>query len=351
MKQLFRSACFDNVLHVHIVIISTCPKLTQKHYSTVCTLYQSLQFAISWKQCADLPTAMYTGQSTTINGKVYFGGGMTTDNENKYVVYCYEPSQDRWSTLPPLPVRYFRLGEVEGKLVAVGGLSKKARQYSKAIYSYDEELREWRQDIPPMPTARHTPVVVSFDSALVVAGGTKEGEMYADVVEIYVPKRSQWLQSDPVPVPCQSMSAATTATTLYINGGYEHPSFLNQSLCASVDDLIRNAVPSSQSRHRNISSRSAWKILPNSPNYTPAAAAIAGSLLSIGGYSTPKGDIPQKEVFIYTSVREAWTSISDLPQPRSNAAAVMLSPMEILVIGGWYKGPVSTVYKGTLSLM
>ena len=74
---------------------------------------------ITWKQCADLPTRLSEGKTAIINGKVYCGGGAT--NNDQHIVYCYDPSQNKWSTLPLLPVYWFGLGQVNGKLVAVGG--------------------------------------------------------------------------------------------------------------------------------------------------------------------------------------------------------------------------------------
>ena len=68
---------------------------------------------------------MVNGKTTVINGKVYCGGG-GTDGDGQFIIYCYDPSQDKWTTLPPLPARYmyFGLGQVSGKLVAVGGMKK-----------------------------------------------------------------------------------------------------------------------------------------------------------------------------------------------------------------------------------
>ena len=45
-------------------------------------------------------------------------------SDNEYIIYCYDPSQDKWTTLPPLPVRWFGLGQINGKLVAVGGMKR-----------------------------------------------------------------------------------------------------------------------------------------------------------------------------------------------------------------------------------
>ena len=94
---------------------------------------------------------MRNGKATVINGKVYCGGGDFNDNDDKYIVYCYNPSQDKWTTLPPLPVKWFSLGQVNGKLVAVGGLKKSTFNETNDVYTYDERSQKWKQTIPPMP--------------------------------------------------------------------------------------------------------------------------------------------------------------------------------------------------------
>ena len=100
-------------------------------------IQQVLQTSIVWKQCAQLPTGLCSRKTTVINGKVYCGG-VTDDDDGQYVVYCYNPSQDKWTTLPPLPVRRFGLGQVNGKLVAVGGRRRNENSYSNITYTYDE---------------------------------------------------------------------------------------------------------------------------------------------------------------------------------------------------------------------
>ena len=57
---------------------------------------------------------MSNGNTTIINGKIYCGGGDTAPNDDQYIVNCYDPSQDKWTTLPPLPVLRFGLGQVNG---------------------------------------------------------------------------------------------------------------------------------------------------------------------------------------------------------------------------------------------
>ena len=55
--------------------------------------------------------------------------------------------------------------------MAVGGWKMSDGEITNEVYTYDERSRKWKQTIPPMPTARYFPGVLSLQSALVVAGG------------------------------------------------------------------------------------------------------------------------------------------------------------------------------------
>ena len=305
-----------------------------------------------WKQCAKLPIWLNLAKTTIINGKVYCGGGWT-GGDNKHIVYCYDLSRDKWTALPLLPVRYYGLGQVNGKLVAVGGQNSGSCTIVNRVYTYDERLRKWKQTIPPMPTARRSPSVLSLKSALIVAAGYTKPWPHTAAVEIFKPGTSQWYRTDPLPRACEDMSLVTTGNTCYALGGDSDSSHLNQALYASVDDLLGNAIPAKQTTHSGSSdTQSAWKTLPNTPTYKPAAAVLDGNLFAIGGEETSKegGDV-KKEVYMYFPSTNSWIYISDLPTPRSNTAVAILSSTELMVIGGWDSGSMNTVYKGTLTFI
>ena len=311
---------------------------------------QVVQAGITWKECAQLPVGLSGGRSSIINGKVYCGGGACVNYSDKYVVYCYNPSQDDWTTLPPLHVRYFSLGQVNGQIVAIGG-KKNNDSRSNEVYTYDERSKKWKQTIPPMPTAKSSPGVLSLQSALVVAGGATSSKEYTAVVEIFKPDTSQWYTTDPLLTACCHASLVAIGNTYYALGGFKHPSNLNQVLCASVDDLLRNAIPASQATPSDSGdTRSVWKTLPDTPTYAPTATMLAGQLLTVGGMETSRGGTDKKEVYMYSPSANSWIYISDLPAPRSGTAVAVLSSTEILVIGGWSDGRLRTVYKGTLHL-
>ena len=296
-----------------------------------------------------------------INAKVYYGGGETNDDIDKYTVYCYDPSQDKWVTLPPLPVKNFGLGQVNGKLVAVGGEkgSDLTPCPTNEVYTYNERSQKWKHTIiPPMPTARHSVGVLSLQSALVVAGGDRTLDLgsYTAAVEIFKLDTSQWCRTDPLPTACSDLSLVVVGNICYALGGYRDSS-LNQALFASVDDLLCNAVPANQttqSGSRTSGTQSAWKMLPNTPIYQPTAAVLAGTLLALGGQEISAGELEGdvKEVYIYSPSTNSWIYISDLPAPRSSTAVAILSKTELLMMGGWSGGAnvqLQTVYMGTFT--
>ena len=91
---------------------------------------------------------------------------------------------------------------------------------------------------------------------------------------------------------------------------------------------------------------------------------LAGNLFTVGGQETAEFMIsPSKsEVYMYFPSTKSWIHVSDLPAPRSGPLVAVLSPTEILAMGGWIGGwirdwllgsnvgSVDTVYKGTLHL-
>ena len=294
-----------------------------------------MQASIVWEKCADLPFATAAGQSTVINGKVYFGGGVTDNDDNRYLVYCYDPTEDQWTTLPPLPVKWFGLGQTNGKLIVAGGMKRDGQKRPK-VYMFDSN--KWKCTIPPMTLARTFPSVSSLSAVLIVAGGNADRGESTNTVEIFKHETSQWYKAISLPVACCNLSLAASGDTLYALGGYDQPSKLNQAMCTSISDLLSDQKYST------------WKTLHTSPTYQPAAAMLSGNLFAIGGWKASEGEVTQKSIHMYSSTTNSWIYFSDLPSPRAWSAGAMLSSTEILVIGGRNEEKMRAVHKGTLAV-
>ena len=267
---------------------------------------------------------MSTGRAVTINGKVYYGGGVCDD---KYCVHCYDPPQDVWSTLPRLPVRYFGLGKIKGELVAVGGRNS-SYSASNVVHVFNKG-RNWKQTIPPIPTARHSPAVVSLPTHLVVAGGDVGIFTCTDNVEIYNINTSQWSETDRLPYAGYDLREIVCNNTVYLMGGYDDKN-LNKVCAAQVDELISADRQDDGSANK---ADSVWNTISNTPSYMPSPVTISDNLFAVGGVSEDKAT-SQRKVYAYSPSMDSWLYIGDLPSPIAYAATVSLSPTECLVIGG-----------------
>ena len=294
---------------------------------------------------------MNAAKTVVIRGRVYCGGGDGYDDD-RYRVFCYSPSEDTWNTLPACGVRLFGLGQVRGKLVTVGGIKKSDGKVTNKVYEFDEVAHSWKQSIPPMPTARYSPAVLSHHSTLTVAGGNT-GHGRTAVVEVFREETSQWHTTEPLPFCWWNPSSLLIDNRWYLLGGAaEEEDYSNRAVCAHVDVLLQKALPHDQaSTDRDSTNNSAWEVLPNTPHYAPAAATFGASLLVVGGTTATKyPSNPQTAVHVYSPCTNAWIHISDLPAPRMWTARAMLSPTELLLIGGWNNGRQNSVYKGLLRI-
>ena len=278
---------------------------------------------------------MNVGRAVTINGKVYYGGGVCDD---EYCVHCYDLPQDIWSTLPRLPVRYFGLGEVKGELVAVGGIDSSFSK-SNVVHVFNKR-RNWKQTIPPMPTARHSPAVVSIPTHLIVAGGVGSGSI-TDNVEIYNISTSQWSETGRLPYACYDQRGIVYNNTVYLMGGSDRKN-LNKVCAAQVDKLISADRQDDGSANKT---DSLWNTISNTPSYRPSPVMISDTLFAVGGLDSERE--ATQRIYAYSSSMDSWLYVGDLPSPIAYATTVSLSPTQCLVIGGRnnVKEKQSTVYK------
>ena len=322
--------------------------MTAYYYNNI---MQSIQAKIAWKRCADLPVTMCNGKTVIINDNVYFRGMCPQKEQDDNVLLRYNHTQDSWKALPPLPVKWFGLGKVNGTLVAVGGLNKD-EEATRNVYTLNL-VQKWKPTFSPMPTARCLPGVLSAQENMIVAGGYSSGAD-VNVVEVLNFSTLQWYNVSPLPTPCREIALVNVGDICYAVGGYKFPFRLKQALYVSINDLLRNAGRANRITHAHgghSDTQSAWKFLPHPPSYRPAAVVLADSLLVVGGGQSSIGEADKKEIYVFSPSTNSWVYASDLPAPRSRTTVAALSSTEILVIGGVEGGKqFNTVYKGSLKL-
>jgi len=314
------------------------------------------QAKLQWKRCADLLEEMsHVSQTVVMGEKVYVGGGITEEDQDRHHVYQYNPSWDEWSLLPPHPMIMFAMAQFRGHLITVGGEGAVGGvDITGKMYCFKEQSQKWEEFLKPMPTARGLLSVATTQSTIIASGGAtgfRHGKSVpCATVEVYCSETSQWYTADPLPAPYYAMSSVTIADTCYLLGGwYANRKAATTVLYTPLTSLIQKAT--SPTRH-SASHTSVWKTLPDSPLKASAAATLSGNLLAVGGHDNKV--LASSAVNVFFPLTNSWVRImtGDLPQPRKGCTAVQLSSNTMIVIGGkdnQYK-LTKTVFIGTITV-
>ena len=283
-----------------------------------------------------MPETLYLPQSIVIGGAVFVAAC------NSHDVLRYETRSGQWSVLPSCPVRRFGLGQLSGKLVTVGGVDGRLATVNH-VYTYVQETQQWEKSIPPMPTPRRLPTVITYNSSIAVCGG-EGGER---VVEVFNSEAAQWHTAAPLPVACVYKQLTIINDTCYLGGGGYSPT--RSIMCASLPSLFQSSSPHEQ--QTSAQQQSVWTVLPDMPLYSSALANMGGTLLALGGFESASP--PSNTIHAYSASTKAWVKVACLPQACSSATAELLPSGEVMLIGGYDSegNSLRAVYIGTFNIL
>ena len=298
-----------------------------------------------------MPLKMLLAQAVVISDQVYIGGGGAESEAGHFIVCKFDPARNEWNTLPPAPVKWFGIGQLNGKLVLVGG---KLKNETADVHVF-EDSQQWEKSIPAMPSPRSAPAVLSHSNSLIVCGGN-EADLPCATIFMYCGLTSQWSSAGPLPFACYKPSGVVMHNSFFITGGY-YGLYAHQQR-RSVTSLI---LPFS----------SVVQIWPDMPHYDSSIATIGGSILAIGGASkvapmsllvssitfrtaaTVYKKSTSSEVYAYCPTTSSWIHVGDLPVPRNRVATATLPSGELLVMGGGSRESQlnNTVFMGSIKII
>lgn len=137
---------------------------------------------------------------------------------------AFNPSCERWFTLPALPssvnhLSNFGTAALRGKLYVIGGGSDDVDPVTgdrggivatNEVWVYDPVCRVWHQRAP-MLMARAQFACCVLDNCIVVAGGFTTTRQFVATAEIYNPTDNRW---QPIADLCQTMSSPCSGAVL-----------------------------------------------------------------------------------------------------------------------------------------
>ena len=292
--------------------------------------------------------------SATIHKKTLYISALFKDTHGKLNgnVLVYSTNELKWSTLP-VPQLNSAIAIVNNHITLIGGHDVSSKKVNKALFTWYEEEGQWKQVLPPMPTGRRLPAVISHDNLLLVTGGVAEDISTVlnstDVLDLTAMK---WTTPEALklPVPLRWHCLVLCGDYIYLVGG------VKAFPLKSLDDYnskawrtkwsdVKQTTASQHSQPR----MSVWTQIADPPNPLPTAVSCAGTLYTVGGYAG--GGKMLRGVYAYDTTRNRWVSVGDMSVGRQLHCAVPLSNASIFVGGGYVLNKGKLSYSSSAELL
>jgi hypothetical protein len=182
----------------------------------------------TWHDLAPMPTARANLATAEVGGLVYAVGGLD-DFDDVDVVEKFDPGSGRWATGLPLPQPRAFAGAagLDGLLYVAGGEVKLAAddyEITNSVLVYDPKNNNW-SSVAPMPTVRWRLRLVASGRYLYAIGGAAPTGQSLTTVERYDPKSDSWATMNPMVdsrvLPCAVETKVGQRRVLVVVGGFE----------------------------------------------------------------------------------------------------------------------------------
>ena len=180
------------------------------------------------------------------------------------------------------------------------------------VHVFDSLERVWRT-MAEKPTPVADASAAELYGEIYVAGGRLPDGQPTSAVEAYSPTQDAWRPVAPLPHPVLGGLTLSNGAFLYLLGGYDGRSYLDEA-------LVYNPA------------EDRWRPLPPMPE--PGAyrsgGVLTGKLIAVGG-ANESGDLAS--CYLFDPAEESWSDCPDMLLPRKDAgSAVLLN--KLYVIGG-----------------
>jgi N-acetylneuraminic acid mutarotase len=253
-----------------------------------------------WTTKAPMPTPRSHLAIGEVNGRLYAVGGYKSRTccPDPFIatVEAYDPATDTWTSKASMPTARgdFGVGVVNGILYAVGGQNSSGALAT--VEAYNPLIDTWTTRTS-MPTARYAPGVAVINGILYAVGGHSTGELAT--LEAYDPATDTWTAKASMPTPRGRLGVGTVNGILYAVGGGDSLS------CLATVEAYDPAT--------NTWTSKAPLPVPNGP----AVAAVNGVLYAVGGAHNCISSGVTNEVDAYNPNVNAWTMAPSMPTARA----------------------------------
>ena len=283
-----------------------------------------------------MPMGAESFGATIHNSKVYISAAYEDESgKDMRCVLVYSINELKWSTLPEQQ-RGSAIAVVNDHITLFGGHDVSTGKVTNTLSTWYEEESQWKPVLPPMPTRRGRPSVISQDNLLLVTGGVGEdGSTVLNTTDVLDLTTMKWTapQGLSLPVPLRLHHLAFCGEYLYLMGGamvnpvQSQIDINSQAWRAKWSDVKQTAASQHSQPQRGV-----WTRIADPPTLLPTAVSCGGTLYTVGGQTRDGKFI--STVYTYITARNQWVSVGDMSVGRVNHCAVPLSSTSIFVAGG-----------------
>ena len=289
---------------------------------------------IKWEEGAPAPVSRLGHTAVLLNGLVYVGGGWETGYQLSYIINCYDPVNNSWSSSINTAYCDFAMTRLNNKLVTAGERDRSGKVTTQVFTLDAGQLKKYTK----MITARSEATAAGQQGMLIITGGVDDKHKKLSSTELFDSNNGQWHKCSDLPQPHASLQSVIVDNILYLLGGNNKDGYSSPAVfTAPLDTLSTHQLK--------------WNTHQDTPWCVSAPVSVNDThLLIVGGYKgTGIKFIVTSDIHKLNKVSHSWEAIGHIPSARYRAAAVSTADNRVIVIGGWNDkyGVTNTVWIGS----
>ena len=274
---------------------------------------------IKWEEGAPVPVGRYYHTAVWLNGLVYVGGGIETGYQESYIINCYDPVNNSWSSSINTAYCVFAMTTLNNKLVTAGGRDRSSKVTTQILILDGGRLKKYTK----MITARSEATAAGHQGMLIITGGVDDKSKTLSSTELFDSNNGQWYKCSDLPQPHSELQSVIVDNILYLLGGLNKDGNYSPAVfTAPLDTLSTHQLK--------------WNNHQDTPWCASAPVSVNGThLLIVGGYRHTGGKATfTSDIHKLNKVSHSWEAIGQIQSVRCESAAVSTADNRVIVIGG-----------------
>ena len=246
---------------------------------------------IKWEEGAPAPVGRYGHTAVWLNGLVYVGGGNENGYKPSYIINCYDPVNNSWSSPINTPYCYFAMTTLNNKLLNAGGMDKSYKKTNQILTMDAGQLKNYTK----MITARSYATATGHQGMLIITGGRDDKGNTLFSTELFDSNNGQWYMSNDLPQPHYWLQSVIVDNILYLLGGANKDCKTSPAVfTAPLDTLSSHQLK--------------WNTLQDTPRCSSAAVSVYNKHLLIVGGGNWIGEMSIHSLLMFTSSTRSVTA-------------------------------------------